>query len=194
MIYALSVAGSFLHTAESAEGYPNWTTEPLPQPCWNPRFVGKRNKDTGEWTGKWVHDGEPAPTDYELCSKVDLFADKVRQIVAGDPLRAVEYDRAASEAQGFKDAGYPEDAVPRTVAAWAINGRTAIEAAESILFEAEQYAEVLYQIREQRLHAKELIRQKIAAGACEEAKQIAAAAIEAIQNVAKGVGNAKGQP
>lgn len=194
MIFVISAAGSFLHTAEDKAGYSNWTSESLPQPCWNPRFVGKRNKDTGEWAGNWVHDGEPAPTDYELCSKVDFFADKVRQAVAGDPLRAVEYDRAASEAQVFKDAGYPADDVPRTVAAWAINERTATEAADSILGEAAQYAEVLYFIRECRLQAKELIRQKIAAGAYEEAKQIATAAIEAIQNAATGVGNAKGQP
>jgi hypothetical protein len=193
MIFIISAAGSFLHTAEDAAGYSNWTTEPLPQPCWNPRFVGKRDKETGEWVGDWVHDGEPAPTDYELCAKIDFFADKVRQAVAGDPLRAVEYDRAASEAQVFKDAGYPADAVPRTVAAWAINGRTAVEAADSILTEATQYAEVLYLIRERRLQAKELVRQKIAVGAFKEAKQITADAVEAIQTAATGVGNAKGQ-
>lgn len=194
MIFVISVAGSFLHAAFDSLGHSNWTSEPLPQPCWNPRYVGKRNKDTGEWVGKWVHEGVPEPTELELCSKVDDVADKVRQAVAGDPLRAVEYDRAATEAQAFKSAGYPADAVPRTVSAWAINGRTATEAADSILAEAAQYAEVLYLIRERRLQAKELIRQKITAGACEEAKQIAAAAIEAIQNAAAGVGNAKSQP
>ncbi|POA25691.1 phage tail protein [Pseudomonas sp. FW305-3-2-15-E-TSA2] len=127
-----------------------------------------------------------------MCARIDNYADQARQTVAGDPLRAVEYERAAGEAQAFKDAGYPEDAVPRTVAAWAITGRTPQEAADSILTEAAQYAEVLYQIRERRLEAKELIKAKLAAGSIDEAKQIADEAIKAIQAAVTGVGNAKG--
>ncbi|MBT2294567.1 phage tail protein [Pseudomonas fluorescens] len=191
MVYIISAAGGFLHAAEDAAGYENWTSSPLPQPCWNPRFVGKRIQETGEWVGQWVHDGEPAPTDFELCAKIDRAADEARQIVAGDPLRAVEYDRAAAEARAFKDAGYPDDVVPRTVAAWAISGRSPMEAANHILAEAAEYAEVLYVIREHRLLAKELIRQKIAEGAFEEATLIAANAVDAIQRAATGVGNAK---
>ncbi|WP_256657002.1 hypothetical protein [Pseudomonas sp. BGI-2] len=192
MYYILDSKGGFLYSDADNKNYPNWTLIPLPQPCWNPRFAGARDKATGEWTGMWLQDGEPAPTAEELCVRIDNYADEMRRLVAGDPLRAVEYERAAAEAQQFKDDGYPDNAVPRTVAAWAITGRTPREAADSILAEAEQYAEVLYQIREHRLQAKELIKQKIAAGAAAEAKQIADDAIKAIQTAVAGVGNAKG--
>jgi len=192
MIYVIDQNGLFLYAADNSAGAKHWTIAPLPQPCWNPRFKGTRIKESGEWIGQWEHDGEPVPTAADLCARIDNYADQARQIVAGDPLRAVEYERAASEAQAFKDAGYPADAVPRTVAAWAITGRTPQEAADSILTEAAQYAEVLYQIRERRLEAKELIRGKIAAGAIDEAKQIAADAIKDIQTAVTGVGNAKG--
>ena len=113
--------------------------------------------------------------------------------MAGDPLRAVEYDRAASEAQAFAAAGYPVDAVPRTVAAWAINGRTAQQAADSILAEAAQYTEALYQIRETRLLAKELVRQAMATGNIEQAQDIAAETIASIEAAVAGIGNAKEQ-
>ena len=87
-----------------------------------------------------------------------MAADAARRTVAGDPLRAVEYERAAAEATTFAEAGYPSDAVPRSVAAWAINGRTARQAADSILAEAAAYTEALYTLREARLQAKEQIR------------------------------------
>lgn len=125
-----------------------------------------------------------------LCSEIDAAADNARRVVAGDPLRAVEYDRAASEAQVFKDTGYPADAVPRTVAAWAINGRTAQQAADSILVEAAQYNEALYLLRETRLQAKELVRQAMAAGNVDQAQDITAETIASIQAAVAGVGNA----
>ncbi len=43
-----------------------------------------------------------------LCTKVDAAADSVRRTLAGDPLRALEYQQAALEAQAFKDQGYPK--------------------------------------------------------------------------------------
>ncbi|QVM87418.1 hypothetical protein I0D68_20075 [Pseudomonas lalucatii] len=98
--------------------------------------------------------GQPAALQAGLCAQIDTAADAARRAVAGDPLRAVEYDRAAAEAQAFAAAGYPEGAVPRTVAAWAINGRSAQQAADSILAEAAAYTEALYQIREARLQAR----------------------------------------
>lgn len=192
MIFVIDQNGRFLYSADASAEATHWTAAPLPQPCWNPRFKGTRIRETGEWKGQWEHDGEPVPTAADLCARIDNYADQARQTVAGDPLRAVEYERAAGEAQAFKDAGYPADAVPRTVAAWAITGRTPQEAADSILTEAAQYAEVLYQIRERRLEAKELIKAKLAAGAIDEAKQIADEAIKAIQAAVTGVGNAKG--
>jgi hypothetical protein len=125
-----------------------------------------------------------------LCAQLDAVADSARHQVAGDPLRAVEYERAATEAQAFAAAGYPEGEVPRTVAAWAINGRSARQAADSILAEATAFTEALYQIRETRLQAKELVRQAMAEGNPEQAQDIAAEAIAAIEAAVAGIGNA----
>lgn len=130
------------------------------------------------------------PSSAALCASIDTAADAARLAVAGDPLRAVEYEKAAAEAQAFKDADYPADACPRSVAAWAINGRTPRQAADSILAEAAAYAEALYQIRETRLQAKELIRQAMAEGDSARAEDIAAETIAAIEAAIHGVGNA----
>jgi len=130
------------------------------------------------------------PTVDELCQHIDTAADAARSRVAGDPLRAVEYDRARIEAQAFADAGYPADTVPRTVAAWAINGRTAQQAADSILAEAAAYTEALYVIRETRLAAKEQIRMLMDAGEVEQAQQLAEQTIAAIEAAVAGIGNA----
>lgn len=124
-----------------------------------------------------------------LCYQIDTAADAARRAVAGDPLRAVEYDRAAMEAKAFAEAGYPADAVPRTVAAWTISGRTAQQAADNILLESAAYTEALYQIREARLGAKELVRQAMAAGNVDQAQDIAAETIAAIESSIAGIGN-----
>ncbi|WP_421684479.1 phage tail protein [Stutzerimonas urumqiensis] len=125
-----------------------------------------------------------------LCTRIDTAADAARMAVAGDPLRAVEYERAAIEAEQFAAAGYPADAVPRSVAAWAINGRTAQQAADSILAEAAAYTEALYVIRETRLAAKEQIRSLMDAGEIEQAQQLAEQTIASIETAVAGVGNA----
>lgn len=125
-----------------------------------------------------------------LCEHIDFAADVARAAVVGDPTRTVEYERAAAEAAQFKSAGYPVDAVPRTVAAWAINGRTAQQAADSILAEAAAYTEALYVIRETRLAAKEQIRTLMDAGEVEQAQQLAEQTIAAIEAAVAGVGNA----
>lgn len=129
------------------------------------------------------------PTAHELCAQIDTAADTARRAVAGDPLRAVEYDRAAAEAASFAAAGYPAEAVPRTVAAWAIDGRSAQQAADNILAEAAQYTEALYQIRETRLQAKALVRQAMTAGNVEQAQDIAAETIASIEAAVAGIGN-----
>lgn len=131
----------------------------------------------------------PVPGVDSLLDMIDVAADAARRAVAGDPLRAVEYDRAATEAQVFKDAGYPPEAVPRTVAAWAINGRTAQQAADSILAEAAQYTEALYFLRETRLQAKDLVRQAMAAGNVAQAQDITAETIASIEAAVAGIGN-----
>jgi hypothetical protein len=148
------------------------------------------------WNGSaWVFDAALQAANLQavqasLCQQIDATADTARARVAGDPLRAVEYDRARIEAQAFADAGYPGDAVPRTVAAWAINGRTAQQAADSILAEAAAYTEALYVIRETRLAAKEQIRSLMAVDEVEQAQQLAEQTIAAIEAAVAGVGNA----
>lgn len=127
----------------------------------------------------------------ELCARIDLAADSARRAVAGDPLRAVEYANAATEAKVFTDANY-QGAVPPMVAAWAINGRTAQQAADNILAEAAQYNTALVQLRTVRLNAKELIRNAMAAGQVEQAQDIAAETIASIEAAVAGIGNNAG--
>lgn len=119
---------------------------------------------------------------------IDQAADAARAAVVGDPLRAVEYDRAAAQAQAFKDADY-QGTVPPMVAAWAINGRTAQQAADDILREAAEYSGALVQLRTTRLQAKELIRTAMQAGDVEHAQDIAAETIAAIEAAVAGIGN-----
>ncbi|MDP2747959.1 phage tail protein [Pseudomonas sp.] len=133
-----------------------------------------------------------AVTAQMLCMQIDAAADSARSKVAGDPLRAVEYDRAAEQAQAFKDANYPAGAVPRMVSAWAIGGRTPKQAADNILIEAAQYNEALYLLRETRLQAKELVRQAMQAGNVEQAQDIAAETIASIKAAVAGIGNNAG--
>lgn len=130
----------------------------------------------------------PLPTTEELCALVDQAADAARAAVAKDPLRAVEYDRARLDAEQFAAADYQGD-VPPMVAAWAINGRTAQQAADDILHEAAQYTTALVQLRTVRLKAKELIRAAMAAGNIELAKAIAAETITTIETAVAGIGN-----
>lgn len=149
------------------------------------------------WTnGGWAFSSELQSANRQaqsqsLCSQVDQAADIARRAVAGDPLRAVEYDRAASEAQAFAAGNY-QGAVPPMVAAWAIGGRTAQQAADDILREAAQYNGALVQLRATRLQAKELIRAAINAGNIEHAQDIAAETVAAIEAAVAGIGNNAG--
>lgn len=124
-----------------------------------------------------------------LCRDIDQAADHARAKVVGDPVRTEEYKLAAAEAAEFKAAGYPPEAVPRTVAAWVLGDRTAQQAADSILLEATQYNEALYLLRETRLQAKELVRQAIDAGNVAQAQDIAAETIASIEAAVAGIGN-----
>jgi hypothetical protein len=158
------------------------------------QFVG--NRPAGflvsiDPAGELVHTPAPevAPTADGLCHSIDLAADAARVAVVGAQLRDEEYKLAATEASAFRAAGYPADAVPRTVAAWAINGRTPQQAADSILTEAAAYTGAIYGIREVRLQAKESIRTLMADGSVEMAKGVAEEAIAAIGAAVIGVGN-----
>ena len=128
------------------------------------------------------------PTVEALCQRIDTAGDAARRAVAGDPLRAVEYDRARLAAEQFAAADYQGD-VPPMVAAWAINGRTAQQAADDILREAAQYNGALVQLRTVRLQAKELIRAAMAEGNVEQAQQLTDQTIAAIEAAVVGIGN-----
>lgn len=134
----------------------------------------------------------PGPTAAEqlqrLLDTVDDAADRARYAVAGDPLRAVEYDRARLEAEHFAAAGFQGE-VPPMVAAWAIGGRTAQQAAQSIIAEATQYTAALVQLRTVRLMAKEQIRVLMEAGGQDQAQQLAAQTITEIEGAVAGIGN-----
>ena len=160
----------------------------------NGKIIGSFSNSQPGFAEEWVEDSaaelKPSAGDIvsNMCRLVDQAADKARAKVAGDPLRAVEYERAASEAQAFAAGGY-QGAVPPMVAAWAISGRTAQQAADSILAEAAQYNGALVQLRTTRLQAKELIRQAMADGNVELAEDIAAETIASIEAAVAGIGN-----
>lgn len=117
----------------------------------------------------WGEDGFPILVDppeqpttvAELCERIDAAADATRRRCAGDPLRVIERDRAREQAEQFAASGYQGE-VPRMVAAWAINGRTSRQAADSILAAATAHTEQMCRIREIRLQAKERVRQAMA--------------------------------
>ena len=120
------------------------------------------------------------PTESELRQQIDTAADAARLSVVVDPVRALEYQLAATEAAAFKEAGYPAIEVPRAVVAWAVGGRTAKQAADSILLEAAKYNEALYLLRETRLSAKDLVRQAMDSGEIALAQRITTETIAAI--------------
>jgi len=142
------------------------------------------------WDGsQWSLDSLKAATIAEqeaeqLCLRVDAEADTVRQMLGGDPLRAMEYAQAVSDAQAFKEAGYPKKAVPLAVSAWVVKGRTAKDAADQILDKAAEFNSKLLTLRTLRLQAKERIRAQAGKGRLEAAKDVCEAAIEAIRKVA----------
>ncbi|MGY4662362.1 hypothetical protein ACVWZ9_003156 [Pseudomonas chlororaphis] len=142
------------------------------------------------WDGsQWSLDSQQAAAAAEqeaeqLCLRVDAEADTARQMISGDPLKAAEYAQAASEAQAFKEAGYPKKAVPLAVSAWVVKGRTARDAADQILDKAAELSSKLLALRTLRLQAKERIRAQASKGKQEAAKDACEAAIEAIRKVA----------
>ncbi|BBN53143.1 hypothetical protein TRE132_12680 [Pseudomonas chlororaphis subsp. aurantiaca] len=142
------------------------------------------------WDGsQWSLDASKAAAIAEqeaeqLCRRVDAEADAARQMLGGDPLRAMEYAQAASDAQAFKEAGYPKKAVPLAVSAWVVKGRTAKAAADQILDKAAELNSKLLALRTLRLQAKERIRAQASKGKQEAAKDVCEAAIEAIRKVA----------
>lgn len=179
-VYSTATGAGQPHT-ELGELPPGLTSQPRPSP-------------DHSWSGTgWVLDAELQALNLRalgdsLCISVDNAADRARAQVAGDPLRAVEYDRARIAAEQYAAAGYQGE-VPAMVAAWAINGRTPQQAADSILAEAAKYTSALELLRTTRLAAKELIRIAMAAGNIEQAQDIAAETIASIEAAVAGIGN-----
>lgn len=122
------------------------------------------------------------------CQQIDQSADDARRSVLGEPLRALEYQVAAQEAQAFAQAGYAGEAPP-TVQAWMdAAGLEAQPAADHILGEAVAWKGALYAIRAVRLKAKQDVLKAINH---DEAEHLADAAIAQIQFSIQGIGNAQ---
>ncbi|MGF6220298.1 hypothetical protein [Pseudomonas frederiksbergensis] len=119
----------------------------------------------------------------QLCARVDAAADSARQAIAGDPLLTLEYARAATHAQAFKDEGYPKKAVPLAISAWVVKGRTARQAADEILEKAAQFNESLLTLRTIRLKAKERIKTHAAKGKMDLARDASDEAVMAIRKL-----------
>lgn len=121
------------------------------------------------------------------CQQIDQAADAARVSVLGDPLRALEYQVTAREADTFAQAGYAGE-VPPTVQAWMdAAGLDAQAATDSILVEAAACTGALYKIRAARLKGKQGV---LKANAHQPAEALADEAIAEIQSSAQGVGNA----
>ncbi|WP_440029821.1 hypothetical protein [Chromobacterium amazonense] len=121
------------------------------------------------------------------CQQIDAAADDARRAVLGDPLRAVEYQRAEAEAAAFKAAGY-KDAMPPCVQSWAdAAGLEPQVAADSILGEAAEWSQALHQLRAIRLKAKQ---QVLKAADHTATEAIATRAMDEIRAGIAGVGNA----
>ncbi len=146
-----------------------------------------------DWDGdKWVVNGDKQSAldgqeTERLCAKIDAAADSIRTVLAGDPLKAMEYAQAAADAQAYQDAGYPKKEVPLSVAAWVVKGRTAKQAAEQILGKADELTDHLLTLRTLRLKAKAQIRAQAAKGNLEQAHSAGAEALVAIRELVSGV-------
>jgi len=121
------------------------------------------------------------------AQQIDQAADVARYDVLGDSLRALEYERAAIEAEAFAAGGYTGD-MPPSVQAWADAAELEPKAAaDSIITEAEAWRTALYAIRAVRLAGKQRV---LKATSHDAAEALADTAIAAIRESIVGVGNA----
>jgi hypothetical protein len=121
------------------------------------------------------------------AQQIDEAADAARVAVLGDSLRALEYERAAVEAEAFAAGGYTGD-MPPSVQAWADAAELEPKAAaDSIIAEAEAWRTALYAIRAVRLAGKQRV---LKATSHDAAEALADTAIAAIRESIAGVGNA----
>ncbi|BFT61828.1 hypothetical protein [Pseudomonas moorei] len=121
------------------------------------------------------------------AQQIDDAADAARIAVLGDSLRALEYERAAVEAEAFAAGGYTGD-MPPSVQAWADAAELEPKAAaDSIIAEAEAWQTALYAIRAARLKGKQRV---LKATSHDAAEALADTAIADIRESIVGVGNA----
>jgi len=114
-----------------------------------------------EWHGEpvWVETASLADLVLRAIDQVDSAGDAARALVISKQTNALEYQRAEIQARAFAAAGYPASAVPRNVAGWAAakhrNEWTAQQAADDIIATADRWYDLLDDIRDMRLAAKE---------------------------------------
>jgi hypothetical protein len=145
------------------------------------------------WTfdGSEYHSPElPQSTTEDYCLTIDTAADTARTQLAGDPLRAVEYQLAAEQAQAYQAEAYQGE-VPPMVAAWAVNGRTAEQAANDILTEAARFNRALEQLRSLRLTGKEEVRRLMDQQQTDAALAVTDATLIAINDLLSATLNAR---
>lgn len=122
------------------------------------------------------------------CKRIDDAADAARLAVAGDPLRAAEYQIAEVEAKAFRDAGY-SGTVPQSVLSWSEAKQwTPQVAADDILTVAAAWNGALYAIRDVRLKAKEAVRAANTAEAAAALTDSAVAQINALVDALRAAG------
>jgi len=158
------------------EGYTGPLTGPPPpfptsQVVWMP-WQGKIEMSAAPtptsqymWTDAgpaWV---DMAPLDDQVVAAIDLIdsaADAARMAVIAKQTNTPEYQRAEAQARAFKAAGYPTGDVPRNVAGWVAakwrDEMTAQQAADDIILTADRWYQLLDDIRDMRLAAKEDVR------------------------------------
>lgn len=136
----------------------------------------------------WSYDSLPLEAARQVAAmQIDQAADAARGLAVGDPLRAQEHERAASEAHVFAIGGYVGD-MPPYVKAWAdATGMEPKAATDSILTEADAWNAALLAIRTFRLKGKQDV---LKAVSHEAAEVVADAVIAAIRESIQGVGNA----
>ncbi|ARU25317.1 phage tail protein [Ralstonia pseudosolanacearum] len=115
-----------------------------------------------------------------LCDQLDAAADAVRLAVVGDPLRVVEYQRAAEEALAYQAAGYAGDVPLAVKSAADATGSTARAAADEILVMHAAWNKVMYDIRARRLAGKEDIRKAVSESAASAAAERALASVRGV--------------
>lgn len=140
-----------------------------------------------EWkNNQWVQNPEKqaaflAALKLALCDQLDAAADSARLCIVGEPLRALEYDRAASEAQAFRAAGYKGDVPVYVQCAAEATGQSPKAATDDILAMSAEWNAALYRIRRLRLKGKEAIRNAQTEAEARQAAQEAERAIRSIQ-------------